>query len=167
MRDDLFIAVRNNSLDVYYRGGSIFQIRDAGNGTVKPNTHVRYLVRQEEARVELDADNKFMLPPEGLAWERYEGDKTLSDMLTAAQTLAGLEKSGLHPLVVGSPNVIDVEISLRASHPLPDQSLSVCQRRAADKMQKATTGLTQRHWSSGAVTPSSSSMRPSTSPIRI
>jgi hypothetical protein len=124
MRDDVFIAARNNSLDVYYRGCSIFQIRDDGNGTVKPNTHVKYLVRQQEARVELNADNKFILPPGGFAWERYEGDKTLSDMLTAAQALAGLEKSGLHPLVVGSPNVIDVEISLRASHPLPDQRLS-------------------------------------------
>jgi len=124
MRDDVFIAVRNNSLDVYYRGGSIFQICDDGNGTAKPNTHVKYLVRQQEARVELDADNKFILPPDGVAWERYEDDRTLSDMLTAAQTLAGLEKSGLHPLVVGSPNVIDVEISLRASHPLPDRSLS-------------------------------------------
>jgi hypothetical protein len=118
------LRMRNNSLDVYYRGGSIFQIRDDGNGVVKPNTHVKYLVRQQEARVELDADNKFILPPGGLAWERYEGDQTLSDMLTAAQTVAGLEKSGLHPLVVGSPNVIDVEISLRASRPLPDRSLS-------------------------------------------
>jgi len=122
--DDVFIAVRNNCLDVYYRGGSIFQIRDDGNGTVKPNTHVKYLVRQQEARVELDADNKFILPPGGLAWEHYEGGKTLSDMLTAAQTLSGLEKSGLHPLVVGSPNVIDLEISLRASHPLPGTNLS-------------------------------------------
>jgi hypothetical protein len=42
-------------------------------------------------------------------------------MLTAAQSLAGLEKSGLHPLVVGSPNVIDLEISLRAAHAQPDQ----------------------------------------------
>jgi hypothetical protein len=119
-RDDVFIAVRDSSLDVYYRGGSIFQIREEGNGAVRPNTHVKYLVRQQEARVELDADNRFMLPPDGVAWQSYESAKTLSDMLTAAQTLAGLEKTCLHPLVVSSPNVIDVEISLRASHPLPD-----------------------------------------------
>jgi hypothetical protein len=41
-----------------------------------------------------------------------------------AQTLAGLERSGLHPLVVGSTNVIDVEISLRAAHPQSDQTSS-------------------------------------------
>lgn len=114
-RDDLFIAVRHNSLNVYYRGASIFQIRDVGNGMVKPNTHVKYLVRQQEARVELNPDNNFDLPRDGVAWHRYGGEKTLNDMRAAAQSLAGLEKSGLHPLLVGSDNVIDVEVALRSA----------------------------------------------------
>jgi len=115
-RDDVFIAVRNKSLDVYYRGASIFQIRDVGNGTVKPNTHIKYLVRQQEARVELNPDNKFDLSENGeVAWNYYEGRETLNDMLGAARSLAGLEKSGLHPLIVGSDNVIDVEVALRTA----------------------------------------------------
>ena len=45
LRDDVFIAVRANSLNVYHRGASIFRIDDAGAGRVIPWTHTKYLIR--------------------------------------------------------------------------------------------------------------------------
>lgn len=108
-RDDVFLAVRRNSLNVYYRGGSIFRIDDRGDGTVSPKTHVKYLVRQQQALAEL-VDGEFK--PNGIGWTHYVVGETLKDMIRAAGDLAGAEKSGLHPLIMGSPAVIDVEIAL-------------------------------------------------------
>lgn len=45
-------------------------------------------------------------------WESYEGAETLRQMMRAATSLAGAEKSGLHPLLVGDPAIIDAEIAL-------------------------------------------------------
>lgn len=108
-RDDVFLAIRRNSLNVYYRGGSIFRIDDRGDGIASPKTHVKYLVRQQQALAEL-VDGEFR--PNGIGWTHYAGQETLRDMVRAASDLAGAEKTGLHPLVIGSPAVIDVEIAL-------------------------------------------------------
>ncbi|WP_425907488.1 hypothetical protein [Nitrobacter sp. TKz-YC02] len=109
LRDDVFLAVRRNSLNVYYRGGSIFRIDDRGDGTASPKTHVKYLVRQQQALAEL-VDGEFR--PNGIGWTHYAGPETLRDMIRAASDLAGAEKTGLHPLIMGSPAVVDVEIAL-------------------------------------------------------
>lgn len=49
---DLFIAVRRNSLNIYYRGASIFRV-DWDGSRITPYTHVKYLVRQAQAYVPL------------------------------------------------------------------------------------------------------------------
>jgi hypothetical protein len=109
LRDDVFIAVRRNSLNVYHRGGSIFRIDDQGDGTVSPKTHVKYLVRQQQALAEL-VDGEFR--PNVIGWTHYVGPDTLRDMIRAASDLAGAEKNGLHPMIMGSATVIDVEVAL-------------------------------------------------------
>lgn len=112
IRKDVFVAVRRNSLNVYHRGASIFRIDDIGAGAIRPKTHGKYLTRQQQALAELLPDNSFALPPGGTAWLHYDGATTLNDMLKSASDLAGPEKTGLHPLVLGNPKVIDVEVSL-------------------------------------------------------
>lgn len=109
LRDDVFLAVRRNSLNVYHRGGSIFRIDDKGDGTVSPKTHVKYLVRQQQALAEL-VDGEFR--PNAIGWTHYVGPETLKDMIGSARDLAGAEKTGLHPMILGSPAVIDVEVAL-------------------------------------------------------
>lgn len=108
--DDLFIAVRRNSLNVYYRGASIFRIVWQA-GQVVPYTHAKYLVRQAKTYVPMQ-DGKFRYPSASLLWEHYEGPETLREMMRAATAFAGAEKSGLHPLLVGDPSVIDAEVAL-------------------------------------------------------
>lgn len=116
LRDDVFIAVRLNSLNVYHRGASIFRIDDGGDGNVSPWTHTKYLIRQQQVLAQLHNDGRF--EPADIGWSRYTGPATLSDMIRSASDLSGAEKTGLHPLIVGSPKVIDVEVSLlRAAQP--------------------------------------------------
>jgi hypothetical protein len=139
-REDVFLAVRRNSLNVYYRGGSIFRIDDKGDGTVSPKTHVKYLVRQQQALAEL-VDGEFK--PNGIGWTHYVGPETLRDMIRAASDLAGAEKTGLHPLIMGSPAVIDVEIALgraqegEANGSTPDDTARPANRHL-DRLDVAT-----------------------------
>lgn len=108
--EGLFIAVRRNSINVYYRGASIFKI-DWINGRILPSTHIKYLVRQAQTYVPL-IDGRFQYPAAALMWEGYEGAETLRQVMQAATLFAGAEKTGLHPLLVGDPAIIDVEIAL-------------------------------------------------------
>lgn len=139
-RDDVFLAVRRNSLNVYYRGGSIFRIDDRGDGTASPKTHVKYLIRQQQALAEL-VDGEFR--PNGIGWTHYAGQKTLRDMVRAASDLAGAEKTGLHPLIMGSSVVIDVEIALgraqdnEITESMADGTASLA-NRSLDRLDVAT-----------------------------
>lgn len=131
-RDDVFIAVRNGSLNVYHCGASIFRIDDLGGGKLKPVTHAKYLVRNEQALATLTGDNRF--EPSNIGWSGYEGPRTLEHMLHAAAALAGEEKRGLHPLIVNSTTVIDVEVSLAR----PAEPGKVSSGKEKDRMDVVT-----------------------------
>ena len=111
---DLFLAVRDDSLNVYHRGGSIFRIV-LESGAVVPATHVKYLVRQRQAYATMGADGTFMHEAKDALWSAYQGQATLNEMISAAKSLAGPEKTGLHALIMAHPKVIDVEVSLRSA----------------------------------------------------
>jgi len=130
LRDVVFIAVRANSLNVYHRGASIFRIDDGGGGRIIPWTHTKYLIRQQQVLAQLHDDGHF--EPSDIGWSQYAGPSTLSDMIRSATDLAGAEKSGLHPLIVGSSKVIDVELSLLRASSTLDESLPDADVQSSD-----------------------------------
>lgn len=130
LRDDVFIAVRANSLNVYHRGASIFRIDDGGDGRILPWTHTKYLIRQQQVLAQLHEDGRF--EPSDIGWSQYAGPSTLSDMIRSATDLAGAEKSGLHPLIMGSSKVIDVELSLLRVSSSLEESLPDTDNHSAD-----------------------------------
>ncbi|MCR6732831.1 MAG: hypothetical protein NVV83_01440 [Afipia sp.] len=71
LRDDLFVAVRANSLNVYHRGASIFRIDDGGGGRIIPWTHTKYLIRQQQVLAQLHDDGHF--EPSDIGWSQYAG----------------------------------------------------------------------------------------------
>lgn len=114
---DLILAVRRESLNVYHRGASLFRI-DFRRGRLVPVTHAKYLLRQRQTLAALDVTTgAFGIDPKAVLWEGYEGPKTLDEMIRAARSLVGVEKTGVHALVQASPNVIDVEIALSGEEP--------------------------------------------------
>ena len=108
---DLILAVRRESLNVYYRGASLFRV-GFRHGQSVPDTHVKYLVRQKQALATLSDAGTFGIDPAALVWQAYAGPQTLAEMMAAAAALVGPEKAGLHPLIQVSPNIIDVEVAL-------------------------------------------------------
>lgn len=111
MRDDLFVAVRRGYLNVYHQGASIFWIGMSG-GTLVAKTHVKYLVRAKGFYASIRSDGEFEQSPDGALWDRYAGPETLDEIIRASRRFAGPEKSGLHPLVVSNPDVVDLEVAL-------------------------------------------------------
>lgn len=147
LRDDLFIAVRRKSLNVYYRGGSLYRIDEKDDQTASPKTHVKYLLRQQQALAELKND-EFQLPTVGksksqreIVWKRYKSGATLRDMIRSASDLAGVEKAGLHPLIIGNSHVIDVEVSLERA----GESDPIEPEVAANDHDRETAGTKSTH----------------------
>lgn len=108
-RRDLVIAMRHDTLNVYYRGASLYLIT-FNDGEITPLTHAKYLSRRQQGLVPLRG-GKFAIEADRALWSSY-GPDTLAEMMAAATNLAGSEKLGLHALLIASPHVIDVEISL-------------------------------------------------------
>lgn len=113
---NLILAVRREALDVYHRGASLFRVRFV-RGRVVADTHAKYLVRQAQTRVALAEDGAFALAGKTLLWSGYAGPETLAEMIKAAGSLVGVEKTGVHALCKASPNVVDVEIALAGDDP--------------------------------------------------
>jgi len=105
----LFVAVREEYLNAYWRGHSLFLVKPGP----KITTHVKFLLDPGlDDQVPL-VEREFRI---GELQERgfvshYEGPKTLTKMKKASGLFSGLEKTGCHEIEVNNPEVIDCEIA--------------------------------------------------------
>lgn len=108
----LFIALRGASLNVYWRGQSLFRAEPTSSG-VNVTTHEKFLVDPALASQVALSDGNFDLSNlvERGFIRRYEGAATIAKMKTAAGLFPGLEKIGCHEIAVRNPEVIDCEIA--------------------------------------------------------
>ena len=113
---NLLIAVRDESINVYWQGQSLFRVGFVA-GAVTATTHPKYLIDPSLAgQVPLIGDT--FAVGEVLASKiitRYEGRPTLEAMKRSAKLYAGAEKEGVHAIVGRSASVIDVEVALSTS----------------------------------------------------
>lgn len=136
---DLVLAVRRSSINAYYRGASIFRI-DWKAGQISPVVHVKYLATYAQDYIRLNSDNSFELKGIEPLATRYEGSETLERMMRASAKLSGLEKSGLHPMLVGNSNVIDTEVALTrpgSAQESPGAEQAIASSRKADRIDAA------------------------------
>jgi hypothetical protein len=107
---ELFIAVRDRYLDVYWHGQRLFHVSAGG---LKVSTHEKYLLDPSLASqvplVEGRFDLKKLLK-EGFI-DRYKGTDTLEKLKKAADSFSGLEKIGCHQVAINNSAVIDCEIA--------------------------------------------------------
>jgi len=111
----LIIAVRNQSLNVYWQGQSLFRIDYKRQGIIA-QTHPKYLLNPDLSKlVSLDSEGGTFEPlPENAILKHYKDSATLNNMKKAAALFAGDEKRGVHTIVVGNANVLDVEVAINA-----------------------------------------------------
>ena len=106
---DLFIAIRNESINVYYKGNSICKLSYKKN-QVTAAIHYKYLLHPQMKDVYVTAtDGRFQ---EDILLHRAIRSLADIDLIKrASDVYAADEKSGVHPVVTKGNNVIDVEIT--------------------------------------------------------
>lgn len=110
---DVFVAIRRNSVNAYYRGCSLLKL-DWRSGAIEGSTHYKYLLNPSYSSPYLKiVDGRAELPqdPNDLFIRSVD---SLNDLKKAAQPFAGEEKSGVHDILGSNANILDVEIAFGA-----------------------------------------------------
>lgn len=109
---DLILGVRDNYLNVYGQGQSVFKIERNGRvGPLRFSTHPKYLVDPNLARPVTFTGSAFEINSLRPLAAVYEGPVTLARMKRAAQLYSLKEKQGVQDIARANPNVIDTEIA--------------------------------------------------------
>ena len=127
--EDLLLAVRENYVNIYYRGCSLLKLEDR-TGASEPvgTTHYKYLLRPEYSDRVRDVDHIFENKKEitiidgkvnlpdaaGEFAHIFSRDLTNIDAIKKAAILyADREKACVHNFAINNPNIIDLEIAFR------------------------------------------------------
>ena len=109
--EDLFFGIRDNSVNVYYRGNSLLKLKWQ-NGNIIGETHYKYLLkpRKKSKYIKIETVNgKACLSDTKCL---FVDDLTnVEDIKKAAEPYAGPEKEGVHDIILANPNILDVEIA--------------------------------------------------------
>jgi hypothetical protein len=106
---DLFIAVRNNYLNVYWGGASLLRISLQGENLIG-DIHYKYIISpQSQLYVRVD-DGKVVLPSDLAGLFQIDLSK-LNELKRAAAAYLGDEKRGVHEIIKCNDNIIDTEIA--------------------------------------------------------
>ena len=97
---DLILGIRDNYVQVYWRGQSLFKIE--WNGTASPlkvSTHPKYLIDPDLAEAVELLGEAFDVHGHQALTTKYDGRATLRNMKRAAKLYCGDEKKGVHALI--------------------------------------------------------------------
>jgi len=111
---DLFLAIRDDSLNLYYKGNSVLQLAYARDRLVG-RTHYKYVLNPSEKApyvhwVDGRMDREKSRP------SLIENLDDPGAIVRASEPYVGEEKEGVHGIVQANPNVVDVEIALGSEH---------------------------------------------------
>ncbi|MFG1209566.1 hypothetical protein V5F79_16325 [Xanthobacter flavus] len=111
----LIIGVRDDYLNVYWRGQSIFKV-EMKQDRIVATTHPKYLLNPGlSGQVVLDGESgTFALERVDALTKIYVPGETLPKLKKAASLFAGEEKAGVQAIVSANSNVVDVEIAFPA-----------------------------------------------------
>jgi len=107
---DVFVAIRRNSVNAYYRGCSLLKL-DWRGGAIDGSTHYKYLLHPSYSNSYIKIVNGQPELPQDPKDLFIRSVDSLEDLKKAAQPFAGEEKSGVHDILNSNHNVLDVEIA--------------------------------------------------------
>lgn len=110
----LLIAVRDEYLNVYWRGQSLFRVHRNGKA-LAAWTHPKYLLNPALSRPVRFDGRAFRLGDlsSRALTQEYEDNSTLEMMKKAAGIYSNSEKIGVHAIATTNSSVVDVEIAFR------------------------------------------------------
>ncbi len=109
--DDLIVAIRDNYLNVYADGQSLFLARwDRASSSVVVSTHPKYLVDPDLSKQVFLRETNFDVSATSPLITEYKPG-TLGRMKRAARVYRGAEKRGVQRVVKANSGVVDLEIA--------------------------------------------------------
>ena len=118
---DLFLAIRNNYINVYYRGNNLLKLERQGRGRnriIVGKIHYKYLLRPNlidtpsltgPARY-ISLVNGRPNYPENMKDVFRENATNISALKEGAECYAKPEKRGVHDIILANLNILDIEI---------------------------------------------------------
>jgi len=106
--NDLFIAIRNEYINVYYRGNSICELHFE-NSRIVGKTHYKYLLRSDLNEYVTSLNGIFSINNPAQKFVTSLNDLNL--IKKASLVYSGEEKKGVHAISIKEKNVLDVEIA--------------------------------------------------------
>lgn len=111
---ETFLAIRDDYVNVYYCGCSLLELRRKQNNLVG-SVHYKYLLRPSppdgipEYVTVLDGKPEFR---QNASCFFQSSIPNVDEFKRAATPFAGEEKTGVHDIILGNPNVFDVEVAI-------------------------------------------------------
>ena len=107
---ELFLAIRENYVNVYHLGGSLLKLKPEGQGVVG-EVHYKYLLRPRLTTSEYVKviDGVPSLPAACKMFTQNLAE--VREIKKATRPHASAEKSGVHDVVLSNWNIVDVEIA--------------------------------------------------------
>ena len=105
---ELFLAIRDNYVNVYYRGCSLVRLTSSPGGVVGEVNYKYLLLPKTDNSEYVKVVKGKPRIPDGLFVRSLD---QLGDMKAAATRYAGPEKTGVHEIVRRNASVVDVEIA--------------------------------------------------------
>lgn len=119
---ELFLGVRDDILNVYYRGNSLVLISFKA-GQLIGRTHYKYLLKPKSRTCYIRSVDGKLNWPKGLAGELLLQDLSDVEILKAASLpYAEDEKTGVHRISQSNRNIIDIEIAFDEKEQVDDQA---------------------------------------------
>lgn len=110
--EELFVGVRDDSLNVYWQGASLFQVEHGESG-LSVTTHPKYLLdpdlSDQVSLTQREFDISWLVKHGFMS--QYEGPKSLEKLKKAADLFSKLEKTGCHDVILNNWHIIDCEIA--------------------------------------------------------
>ena len=110
--EDLFLAIRDNYINVYYRGNSLLKLERQGrrrNRTIVGKIHYKYLLQPrvgESPYVKIVDGKPCFQDTKSLFFESLD----IKKLKAAADPYAGPEKTGVYEIIRANRNILDTEV---------------------------------------------------------
>lgn len=106
---ELFIAIRNEYINVYYKGNSLLKL--SFNGQLVAETHYKYLVRPDAnpCLVKTSSGMGFTHDANQFAIRNLD---EINSIKKASAAYSGIEKESIQKIIQSNDNIIDLEIAL-------------------------------------------------------
>lgn len=111
---DLFLAIRDNAVHVYYRGCRLIEVAWR-NDKIVANTHYKYLLLSKQEYVDVVGGK----PSIGDASAYFARKLDVVELKAAATVYAGDEKTGVHEILRRNRHILDVEIAISDGEKAP------------------------------------------------